>query len=211
MSIAPTQTDQAVVLYDIPWEKYEALLDLFGDRRFRHTYDRGTLEIMSPSRAHEHIKKLIARMVERMAEELDLDIQRVGSLTQRRKKSQRGLEPDECYYFANEPAVRRREEFDAGIDPPPDLAVEVDVTSSSVERMPIYASLKIPEVWRYDGERMNFYRLAGSGRYVKARKSATFPFLTPADLERFLAMQFDVGERKLLQAFVAWLRERVNE
>lgn len=166
MSTTATETDvgQSIVLYDVSWEQYERILEVFSDRRFRHTYDRGTLEIMSPTAKHERVKRILDRLIEVLAEEFNLDIASFGSMTQRRSKKRRGLESDECYYFACEPLIRHKEDLDFSVDPPPDLAVEVEVSRSAVGRLPVDASLGIPEVWRYDDDdRVTFFKLVTGG------------------------------------------------
>jgi Uma2 family endonuclease len=131
------------LIYDVSWDEYDALMTALPERRLPHTYDRGTLEIMSPSKPHEWIKKLIGRMVESMTLELNIPIQSVGSTTLRRELLKRGLEPDDSYYIANEARVRGKETLDLQSDPPPDLVIEVDVTSSCLDRLDVYAALRV--------------------------------------------------------------------
>ncbi len=190
------------LLTSVSWEQYEALLDALGDHYLRHTYDRGTLEIMSPSRDHEWIKKFIGRMIETMAYELDIPIQSVGSTTQRRKPAKRGLQPDESYYVAHEHLVRGRRKLDPKIDPPPDLVVEVDVSNSSLKRMPTYAALGVPEVWRHDLRQLTFNKLGKTGVYQPIRRSLAFPFLRPEDVARFVDELTEKDENAILREFV---------
>ncbi|HUY33855.1 MAG TPA: Uma2 family endonuclease [Pirellulales bacterium] len=190
------------LLQGVSWEQYEALLDALGDHYLRHTYDRGTLEIMSPSRDHEWIKKFIGRMIETMAYELNIPIQSVGSTTQRRKPAKRGLQPDESYYVAHEYLVRGRRKLDPKTDPPPDLVVEVDVTSSSLKRMPVYAALGVPEVWRHDLRQLTFNKLGKTGAYQPIRRSLAFPFLRPEDVARFVDQLTEKDENAILREFV---------
>ena len=164
-----------LVLNDVSWEAYERLLEVFGDRRLRHSYDDGTLEIMSPLKRHDRAKKLIARLIEMAAYELDIEIQGIGSTTLRRSERRQGLEPDECYYVDHEAEVRCKPDYVPGRDPPPDLAVEVDVTSSSLDRMHIYANLGVPEVWRFQDGQLTFWRLGGSGRYLRSAAAELSP------------------------------------
>jgi len=213
MSTVAAETDvgQAIVLHDVSWEQYEKLIDVFSDRRFRHTYDRGTLEIMSPSPQHEGLKTFIGRLIERMAEEFDIDIRGFGAMTQRARKKYKGLESDECYYFANEPLIRHKKNLDFSIDPPPDLAVEVEVSRTCVGRLPVYASLGIPEVWRCDDEeQFAFLELTQRGRYAEIERSITFPFLQPRDLEQFLELRLQLGDRELMRKFVRWVRKKIK-
>jgi Uma2 family endonuclease len=196
-----------VVLYNVPWEAYEAILDAMGDRRFRHSYDRGVLEIMSPLKRHDRAKKLIARFIESLTYELRIPIQSIGSTTLRKRPKEKGLEPDECYYIAHEPEVRDKPDYDPDRDPAPDLAIEVDVTSSSVGRMPIFAALGIPEVWRFDGSKVTFVRLNRNGKYVPITRSRALPLMTPTVIESLLAKRFDVSEHDLMHEFVTWVRK----
>ena len=196
-----------IVLFDVPWEGYEALLEAFGDRRLRHSYDDGVLEIMSPLKRHDRNKKLLARLLETAAYELDIEIQGIGSTTLRKERRRKGLEPDECYYVEHEPQVRFEEDYDPDRDPPPDLAIEVDVTHSEVGRMDIYAGLGVPEVWRLKDDNLTYYRLSRDGKYVKITRSKAFPPLTPAMLEKFLQRRREVSENEVLREFVAWLKD----
>jgi Uma2 family endonuclease len=195
-----------LVLHDVSWESYTRLLEALGDRRLRHAYDRGTLEMMSPLKEHEWIKKLIGRMIEAASLELEIPIQSVGSMTLRRDKKRRGLEPDECYYVGHESQVRSKSDYEPERDPPPDLAIEVDVTHASLSRLEIYASLGIPEVWRAAREGVIFHRLNRAGRYVEESASKAFPLLTPTTIQRFLAMRGDKNETTLMREFVRWVR-----
>lgn len=197
-----------IVLNDISWEAYECLLEAIGDRRLRHSYDDGTLEIMSPLKRHDRVKTILARLIEMAAYELDVDIQGIGSTTLRRSARRQGLEPDECYYVAHEAEVRDKPDYVPGRDPPPDLAVEVDVTSSSVDRMHIYASLGVPEVWRFQEGQLSFWRLAASGKYVRSTRSQAFPQLNCSILNELLNQRFERSENQIVRSLVAWLRKR---
>jgi len=197
-----------LVLHDVSWEAYGRLLDAVGDRRLRHSYDDGTLEIMSPLKRHDRVKKLLARLLEMAAFELDIEIQSIGSTTLRRSERCKGLEPDECYYVAHEAQVRDRADYVPGRDPPPDLAVEVDVTSSSVDRMHIYANLGVPEVWRFHDEQLSFWRLNSRGKYVRTTRSQAFPLLTCTVLTDLLGQRLARSENQIVRLFVTWLRER---
>jgi len=177
MAIVEKQTAGHVVLYNIGWSTYEAILADNGNPGTRLTYDRGTLEIMSPSEEHERCKKLLGRMIEAMTEELAIPIRSAGSTTWKSRIREQGLEPDECYYVASESRVRGRKEVDLTVDPPPDLAVEVEITSRWVDKMPIYAALGVGEVWRYDGKALRVEQLQADGTYARQPRSPSFPFL----------------------------------
>lgn len=146
-----------VTLRNVGWETYERLVEEDPNRSApRFFYDRGVLEIVSPSFEHEQISRAIASLVEELLVELDVDVVSAGSTTFKREDFARGFEPDACFYLSEKiPQVRgrRRIALDAG-DPPPDLVVEVDIMSPSASKLPIYARLGVPEVWRHDGDRL---------------------------------------------------------
>ncbi len=191
------------VLYGVTWEDYLKLLDRSGDLYLRHTYDEGTLEMMTPRKEHDWVAGLLGRMIEALTLALDLPIQSIGSTTLRAAKGGRGIQPDRTYYLANEPRVHCKESYDPERDPPPDLAIEVDVTSSSLPRMPVLAAIGVPEVWRFERGRLRFYRLGKAG-YEPAQCSGAFPVLTPADLMRFVNRRVKVGETAVVREFVDW-------
>lgn len=199
------------VLHDVSWKAYEAILAARGEHRLRHSYDRGTLEIMSPTQKHEWSKSLVARFIEAMALDLDIPIKSVGSTTRRRKRAKRGLEPDESYYIQNERVVRGKWRYDPRRDPPPDLAIEIDVSSSSVDRMGIYEKLRVPEIWRFDGETVRFYGLSDAGHYVEIDRSLAFPFLAATDVTRFLEQLEFTDENSIVRSFVAWAHRKAKQ
>jgi Uma2 family endonuclease len=185
MTSAPTQ-QAAVVLRGVSWATYQALIrDLESEPAKHLTYDQGTLEIVTPLPPHEGFKRRMGRLVEVMTEETETEIRSLGSTTWRRDDLQKGLEADECYYIQHEVAVRGKTEIDLAIDPPPDLAIEVDNTSSSMNRLEIYAALEVPEIWRYDGETLTIYGLV-EGAYAAQETSAVLPLLQRKDILRFL-------------------------
>ena len=206
MSVASTQAENRVVLSNISWSTFEALLAETDRRGTRFTYDRGDLEMMSPSREHERIKRLIGRMIETATLELGIPISSGGSTTLKSQLKQRGVEPDECYYVANEPRVRGKDDFDLAVDPPPDLAIEVDLTSSSLDQLGIYAALGVPELWLCDGSAIRAYHLQPDGTYAEQPGSLSFPFLPLAELLRFLAQRNDADETTWTRSFRDWVR-----
>jgi Uma2 family endonuclease len=159
-------TDTQVYLSDIDWDTYEKLRASERNCNIRMTYDNGELELLSPSKLHERIAELLGVLIYVWTEELDIAMQGCGSMTFKRKDLKKGFEPDKCYYIQHEAVVRDREELNLLIDPPPDLAVEVDVSSSSAGRMPLYAVIRVPEVWRWKDEAIQIYKLTPKGRYV---------------------------------------------
>jgi Uma2 family endonuclease len=200
-----TRKGQRLVLRDVDWQTYGRLLRAFAERpSVRLTYDRGVLEIMRPLENHVGGNYLLGRFVDTLTEELGLTVMAGRSTTFRRRRQRRGLEADNSYWIANEPRVRGKESIDLRVDPPPDLAIEVDVTRSSLNRMSIYAVLGVPEVWRLDEDTLTFELLQPSGRsYAPSSTSLAFPLVTPADLMTFLALRTQMDENAVVQQFRA--------
>jgi Uma2 family endonuclease len=174
MSVVASAAEQRVVLDNISWSTYLAILNDAENRRGRIAYDRGVLEITSPSKLHENVKTLIARMIEAYSEATGIEADGAGSTTFKREDLERGFEPDECYYIKNADVVLAKDELDLTIDPPPDLALEVDISRTSVGKFGIYQALAVPEVWRYRGNEFEIFVLK-SGDYVKAERSEQLP------------------------------------
>jgi len=198
--------ENRVVLTNVSWATFEALLADADRGGTRFTYDRGVLEIMSPSREHEHIKRMLGRMIETLTLELDIPISSGGSTTLKDQLKERGVEPDECYYVANEPRVRGREDFDLAVDPPPDLAIEVDITSTSMGQLGIYAALGVPELWLCDGSTIRVYQLRPDGTYSQESRSPAFPFLPMAQVEGFFSDRNATDETTWTRRFRDWVR-----
>jgi Uma2 family endonuclease len=198
-----------LVLDGVSWELYERLLKEIGDRPLRLTYDRGDLEIMSPLPEHEVIKTVLGRLIEALSEELDIPMSGYGSTTFRHEIQERGLEPDECFYFSNLGKVRGKRKLSPPRDPPPDLAVEVDISSRSVPRLPIYASLGVPEVWRFDRRTIQCLHLNREGEYLVKSRSKCFPMLRPSDLMRFVHTALKSNNQtSVIKSFRTWVRSK---
>jgi Uma2 family endonuclease len=177
-----------LLLRDVGWDDYEAMLEIVGERHIRVTFDRGTMEVTMPSQRHEQAAQLLGLFVPILAEELELPYEPLGMTTWRKPEAEKGLEPDQCYYIQNRAVVREREVLDLEVDPPPDVAIEVDITSSSLNRMGIYAELCVPEVWRYDGHSVTMFALQANCTYAPCAESLSFPGLRPADVERLVEL-----------------------
>jgi Uma2 family endonuclease len=193
-----------MVLHDISWETYKRLREEVSEG-IRLTYSRGVLEIMSPSRKHEHVKRILGRMIEALTEVLNIPISSGGSTTHENEGEEQGLEPDECYYVANEPKMRGKEALDLSVDPPPDLVVEVDVAHRSLARLPLYANLGVPEVWRHDKDGLHVLHLQSDGTYLEQDHSGSFPFLPLEPFREFLARRNETDETTLIRSFRAWV------
>ena len=200
---------EGFLLRGISWKTYESLLRDFEESgsNVRMTYDRGILELMSPASRHERRKKRLARMIETMSEDLNIPIEFAGSTTFRSIIQARGLEPDECYWIANEPAVRGQDDITLDNAPPPDLAIEVENTRQMVDRLGVYAALGFPEIWRVDDGGIRVGRLGTDGSYRWGESSGVFPFLPLAEFERFLNPKPQHDLNRWVREFRAWVRE----
>lgn len=180
------QREQQFNLSGVTWADYEAVLSMVGDRHIFVTYDRGRIEITSPSWAHDNRADRIGVMIRNVAEGLRVGVRGGGSATFRRADLDRGIEPDKCFYVANEPRVRNHTAIDPSVDPPPDLCVEVEMSSRLLDRIAIYAALGVPELWRDDGRWLRTFALAPDRAYVETPASLAFPTLSVGRLNRYL-------------------------
>jgi Uma2 family endonuclease len=186
---------------DVTWDEYEQLLDDLAERpHFRLSYDCGRLEIVSPGSDHEGAAALIADVVRFVSDTENLNLENYGRTTWRRKNLQRGLEPDICFYIANAARVIGRRRIDLKRDPPPDIAVEIDITHRSVSKFPIYAALLIPEIWIYDGNAFRVYALNGTS-YEETTRSQFLPSLNPDHVRTALKRSKSVGQSAALREF----------
>lgn len=210
METVKSPAEQRVVLHNIGWTTYERLLaDHENNSAPRFTYDRGELEIMSPSPEHEAYNRSIALLVETLAEELGIDVYDLGSTTFRREDLERGFEPDSCFYIQNEEQVRGKDRIDLAVDPPPDLVIEIDITSPSFSKLPIYAQMGIPEVWRYDGKRLTILVLEGSD-YAESTDSIVLPPATNTALTGFVEKSKATRRTIWLKSVREWARKQIE-
>ena len=164
---------------------------------------------MSPGIRHEFDKGRFGRLIEALTEELDIEVVSSRSMTLRREELLKGLEPDESYYKRNESKVRDRDELDPEVDPPPDLAIEIDITSTSVDRQGIYAALGVPEFWRFDGVSLRVFRRDAAGTYEQVERSPNFPHLPLDEFTAYHKPRPGEGQTAWVERFRAWVRERV--
>jgi Uma2 family endonuclease len=196
-----------VVLYNLSWEQFENLLiDLGESRAARIAYDNGTLEIMTPLPEHEYYKESISDAIKDIAEVLEKDYESLGSSTWRKQAKMVGIEPDNCFYFQNEPKIRGKLKYDLNQDPPPDLALEIDITSKSLSRFPIYARLGIPELWCYDEGELKIY-LLDNEEYKEAENSSAFPEIPVQQIPRIIEQYRKEGRRIIRQKIREWIKE----
>jgi Uma2 family endonuclease len=211
MTSALASGEQRFVLDEVDWEFYESLLRRIGDRHVFITFDQGRLELMSPSWKHDTRSRRIAMLITLLAEELDVPIQGGGSTTFRREDVQAGLEPDQCFYVQNVDRVRGKEEIDLTADPPPDLAVEVEISRRSLPREGVYVRLGVPELWKDDGRELRAYRLDESGMYSPVERSIAFPDLTPARIGELLDRGRDLDDTAWSREVRAWIRREFRK
>jgi Uma2 family endonuclease len=202
--------EQRLVIYDVSWRDYLRQLRVFADRRIRVTYDRRAMEIMTISPRHERYKHLLGILAVILLEELGWEYAAFGSMTFKRKRKRRGFEPDECYWIQNEPLVRGKEDIDVRTDPPPDLALEVEVSRSLLNRLGIYAAWGVFEVWRYDGQKLRVGLLGPDGQYQDSPTSRAFPFLPLAEVEHLLNQRTTLGNTALLRALRTRVRQQIT-
>jgi Uma2 family endonuclease len=206
---------EGVVLRGIRYRDYLALRDNPVNFHLRMTYYNGTLEIMSPEATHERPSHRVSIFISVLCEELDIEFEGLGSTTFRRGekklKKGHGKEPDECFYFVNAPKIQGKGKIDLDFDPPPDLWLEVDHRSSSKGKLPVYAALGVPEVWRTWAKsgRVWFGRLAKDGKsYDDIDRSLVLPMLTPALVVEALALGHGLLEMTWTKTLRAWVREK---
>lgn len=199
--------ERQVILTGISWETYERLLAEHEDESGIHfTYDSGALEIMVLSARHEWPNRVLAALVDVLAEEMGVDLARLGSVTLKRPDLLKGFEPDSCFYIQHVAAVMGKGEIDLATDPPPDLLIEVDITSPSLAKLPIFAAVGVPEVWRYRDGRVVVLRLE-EGRYAEVARSVAFPVITGEWLTQFLHESQQVRSTEWLKRVRAWIRD----
>lgn len=196
-----------IVLRGVSWADYEAQLRIIGERRVYVNYDGGVMEVMVPSFPHEDVKDGLRLTVDIFCEELGIPTRAGGSTTHRRDDLEKGIEPDECYWLrAKAAAMVGRRALDLAVDPAPSLAIEVNYTSSSVDRMAIYAALGVEEVWRFD-RGLVFLALRADGTYEPVDPSRQLPPLTLAEASRHLGEFLAMGRLEWMRAFRRYARD----
>jgi Uma2 family endonuclease len=199
-SVWSEASETRMVLENVSWETFVALADERRGSVPRMTYSEGVLEMMSPKRKHENIGRLIGRMVEAYSEIKGIEILSVASVTVKRSDLKKAYEADESYYVTSIDQVLAKEELDFEVDPAPDLVVEVELTSSAIEKMELFAAMQVREVWRHDGTSVQFYRWL-NGRYNLIPTSVELPGLDAALVNRFLEQRLEAGETTFIRAF----------
>lgn len=196
------QPGQRVLLRNISWGEFEQILDELGDHRAsRLAYYKGVLEIMVPLAGHEDGKIIIGNLVEIILEELNIEFRNLGSTTFKRRDMSSGVEPDACFYIQNEAVIRGRDRIDINFDPPPDLAVEIDITSKSEIKKNSYQALGVGELWIYDGRSLTI-NLLQNCQYIESNTSQIFHTLPIINLiPRYVQQSKVEGRNAAIKAF----------
>ena len=203
------KTTERFLLYNIPWEGYRSFLHVLEENAVRLTYDQGTLELMRASFFRERYKVLVARVVNVLTEERETRVVAMGSTTFNRESLECGVDPDLSYYFSNAGRITDWDHIDLEVDPPPDLTVEIDLTNEARGRLRVFAALKIPEVWRFDGERLEVLKFQAVGDYQIVPQSEIFPWVSMEGIARFLRDSSIGDDNQWAKAFRRWVRETV--
>ena len=198
-----------LLLNDVNWQEFEAILEELGERRAsRIAYSLGTLEIRMPLPEHEFSKEIIGDMVKILLEELEIDRECFGSTTFQRKSMLQGIEPDNCFYIQNYALMIGKKRIDLTVDPPPDLAIEVDLTSKT--QLDAYEALGVPEIWRYENKRLQINVLE-DGKYVESEFSPIFPNLPIIEaISQYCEQSQTVGTSQTFRLFRKWVREQIT-
>ncbi|MEA5596440.1 Uma2 family endonuclease [Rivularia sp. UHCC 0363] len=200
---------QRVLLRDVTWQEFETIVDELGEHRAaRIAYDQGVLEIMAPLPEHEDDKEIIGDLIKALLEELEIEFRSLGSTTFKNQIMLQGIEPDQCFYIENESKIRGKKRLDLTQDPPPDLALEIDVTSRT--HPSIYAALKVPELWRFEKGKLQI-NLLQNGSYIVSEQSKNFPNLPLAEiLPQYLEQSKTAGRNSVIRAFRRWVRKQIQ-
>ncbi len=199
---------QQLLLQNISWEDFEEILEDLGENRSsRISYSNGVLEIMVPLPEHEKYKEIIGDIVKILLDELEIDFESLGSTIFKNKQMTQAVEPDACFYLKNYQAVIGKDRLDLSIDPPPDLAIEIDITNRT--QLDNYLLLKVPELWRYTRKGFQLNLLEGN-RYIESQTSPNFPDIPIIELiDRYVKQAQTKGRSKAIRAFKKWLQENM--
>ncbi|MBN3910527.1 MAG: Uma2 family endonuclease [Nostoc sp. NMS1] len=201
---------QRVLLRDVTWQELETILEDLGEHRAaRIAYDRGILEIMAPLPEHEYDKEIIGDLVKALLEELNTEFISLGSTTLKNQAMAQGIEPDQCFYIKNESKIRGKKRLDLTVDPPPDLALEIDITSRTHPN--IYEVLKVPELWRFAKGKLQINILQDE-HYVESQQSLNFPqFKLVEAIPQYLKQSTTAGRNATLKAFRLWVQKQIQQ
>ena len=197
-----------LLLQNVSWQMFENILDELGEHRAaRLSYSEGMLEIMNPLLEHETDKGIIGDLVKVILEELNIEFLNAGSTTLKNEKMAQGVEPDECFYIQNETAIRGKKQIDLSVDPPPDLAIEIDITSRTFFNN--YEILGVPELWRYNGRSLQI-NILQDGKYIQVNHSPNFPKMPLLEIiPQYVEQSKTIGRNATMRAFRSWVKEQI--
>ncbi|MBN3943816.1 Uma2 family endonuclease [Nostoc sp. NMS9] len=201
---------QRVLLRDVTWQELEAILEDLGEHRAaRIAYDKGILEIMAPLPEHEYDKEIISDLVKALLEELNIEFRCLGSTTFKNQAMAQGIEPDQCFYIKNESKIRGKKRLDLAVDPPPDLALEIDITSRTHPN--IYEALKAPELWRFERGKLKINVLQNE-HYIESQQSLNFPLIPLIEIiPQYLEPSTTAGRNATLKTFRLWVQKQIHQ
>ena len=198
------------VLTNVTWATYESMLKELENSSSPHlTYDRGVLEIMSPTAKHDDVARVIDLLVNLVSLELGPELRALGSTTFRRKDLMRGFEPDSCFSVENEAKIRGKDQIDLKVDPAPDIVVEIDITRSTINKRSIFARFGVPEVWRYDGNKIEILILE-AGVYVGSERSRALPVFSAETLSNFVSESRELARREWMMRVREWAQQQMR-
>ena len=199
---------QQMLLKDISWQKLENILEEMGERRAaRISYSDGWLEIMVPLPEHEKDKEIFGELVRILLDKLEIDFEPFGSTTLKNERMRQAVEPDTSFYIQNQAAVIGKNRIDLNIDPPPDLAIEIDITSRT--RFDNYEILGVPELWRYQQQGLEIFLLR-EGKYVKSQSSPNFPNIPIIELvNEYVRQCLTIGRSQAMRNFRSWVKDNL--
>lgn len=203
---------ERLLLKDVSWQEFESILEHLGEHRgTKLSYSHGTLEIMTPLLEHEKAKSIIGNIVEFLLEELQIDYEPSASTTFKNFNMNQGVEPDESFYIASRNAVIGKDKIDLTVDPPPDLAIEIDITSRT--EFDNYQGLGVPELWRFRRDGTLQINVLRQGKYVDSKTSPTFPQLPNLAemIAQCIQQSKEIGTSSALRNFKVMVRELLSE
>jgi len=202
------QPGQQLLVEDVNWQQFESILAELGERRAsRLSYSNGRLEIMVPLAEHEKAKEIIGDMVKILLEARQIAFESLGSTTLKNERMSQAVEPDTCFYIQNQAAVIGKNRLDMSVDPPPDLAIEIDLTSRT--QLDNYQILGVPELWRYARRGLQINVLQAE-QYIESDVSPAFPNIPIVELVNQYTQQSQVaGRTRAIQAFKNWVGENL--
>jgi Uma2 family endonuclease len=206
--LAEATGERRLLIENISWETYLHLSAEVGNNRaVRLAYDEGALEILSPGYSHEKRAVALADVVKTAARAARMRWANSGIMDMKHPDLKKGAQADACFWFADEPAVRGKEEIDVTVDPPPELVVEVDITSPSLHKLPFYARIGVAEVWRFHKNAVRVYHLEDD-EYIAHTESLAFPWLTAERITRIVEEFSTLGAPDALENFEKWIQEQ---